>query len=380
MSEKIKSLEINEMIKFENDESVFKPDWQAQIDRRTFVQLLGAGILVVVTGNIAEGQSRDFGRSQPQTVLARLHIGEDGIVTVMTGKVDEGQGCRTQLLQAAAEELRVSPDQVRMVLADTALVPDDGMTAGSRTTPNNVPPVRRAAATAREILIKIAAEKWNVADNSLQVQDGTITNPATTGKFTYGELAKAGELSEAFKQNVSSNVTLTPANDWKVLGTPIPKPTGRDIVTGAHKYPSDIMRPNMLYGKVLRPPSYGATLKSVDLSKAKEMKDVVVVHDGQFVGVAAPTTFLASQAIEAISETASWNTVHHPSSKEIYQYLRANTRSGRRANTRSQTSNAFSQAKKVLSETYHAAYIQHTPMEPRAAVAEWNDFQARKKR
>jgi len=373
MTKEMNSIEINEMLEFENDESVFKPDGQVQINRRTFVQLLGAGILVIVTGDIAEGQRRGFGRSQPVTVLARLHIGEDGIVTVNTGKVDEGQGCRTQLLQAAAEELRVSPNQVKMVLADTALVPDDGMTAGSRTTPNNVPPVRRAAATAREILTKIAAEKWNVADNSLQVKDGKITNPATKENFTYAELAKVRELSEAFKQNVLSNVTLTPVSDWKVLGTPVPKPTGRDIVTGAHKYPSDIIRPNMLYGKVLRPPSYGAALKSVDISKAKEMKDIVVVHEGQFVGVAAPTTFLASQAIETISKTASWNTVPHPSSKDIYQYLRENTRSGRRGNAQSRTSSAFSQANKILSETYHAAYIQHTPMEPRAAVAEWNN-------
>ncbi|MBN1973226.1 MAG: xanthine dehydrogenase family protein molybdopterin-binding subunit [Sedimentisphaerales bacterium] len=372
MSAKIKSININEIIELENEESVFKPDWEVQIDRRTFVQLLGAGILVVVTGDFAEGQMRRGG-GQAATVAARLQISQDGVITVMTGKVDEGQGCRTQLLQAAAEELRVSPNQVRMILADTSLVPDDGMTAGSRTTPNNVPPVRQAAATARDILTQIAAEQWKVDAKNLQVQNGIVTNTATKESLTYGELTKIKNLSESFKQTVSSNVTLTAVSNWKVLGSSVPKPTGRDIVTGSHIYPSDIMRPNMLYGKVLRPPSYGATLKSVDLSKVKEMKDVIVVQEGQFVGVAAPTTFLASQAIDAIAKTASWNTVSHPSSKEIYQYLRDNARSGQRGNARSRTSNAFSQANKVLSETYYTAYIQHTPMEPRAAVAEWNN-------
>ncbi|MEJ2647166.1 MAG: molybdopterin-dependent oxidoreductase [Sedimentisphaerales bacterium] len=362
MSEKNLAQIIDEVSRFENDESVFVPDNQIKIDRRTFVQLVGAGILVTVTSDIADAQRRGGGGRGPSIpVEARLHVGQDGIVTVMTGKVDEGQGCRTQLLQAAAEELRVSPDKVKMILADTELVPDDGMTAG--------PPVRQAAATAREIMTQLAAEQWEVSPGSLQVQDGVITNPSANQTLTYGDIAKTQNLSEAFKQSVSSNVALTPVSEWKVLGTPVHKPTGRDIVTGVHLYPSDIMRPNMLYGKVLRPPSYGATLKSVDVSKAKEMKDVVVVQDGQFVGVAAPTTFIANQAMEAITKTAVWDTVPHPSSDEIYQYLRDHSRGGQR-NT---GSDAFSKAGKTLSETYHVAYIQHTPMEPRAAMAEWND-------
>ncbi len=375
MSEKNLSQIIDEVKKLEEDESVFVPDNQIKINRRTFVQLLGTGILVTITSDITDAQARRGGMGMGQSIIveARLNMGQDGIVTVMTGKVDEGQGCRTQLLQAAAEELRISPDKVKMILADTDLVPDDGMTAGSRTTPYNVPPVRQAAATAREIMTKLAADKWKVQEKSLQVQDGVITNLDTGEKLTYGDITKLPELRNALKQRVASNIELTPENEWKVLGTPIHKPTGRDIITGAHLYPSDIMRPNMLYGMVLRPPSYGATLTSVDLSKAKEMKDVVVFQEGQFVGVAAPTTFLAEQAIEAISKTAVWKTTPHPSSDEIYQYLRNHSRSGQRGNFRNAGSDSFSGASKVLNAAYHTAYIQHTPMEPRAAVAEWND-------
>ena len=375
MAEKNLSQLIDDVTKFEDNESVFIPDNQIRINRRTFVQLLGAGILVTITSDIADAQARrgGMGGGSSIAVEARLHIGQDGIVTVMTGKVDEGQGCRTQLLQAAAEELRISPDKVKMILADTALVPDDGMTAGSRTTPSNVPPVRQAAATAREIMTKLAADKWKVSDSDLQVYDGVITNQDTKEKLTYGDIAKLPELNEALKQRASSNISLTPESKWKVLGTGVHKPTGRDIVTGVHLYPSDIMRSNMLYGMVLRPPSYGATLTSVDLSKAKEMKDVVVVQEGQFVGVAAPTTFLAEQAIGAISKTAVWTTIPQPSSDEIYQYLRDHSRSGQRGNFRNTGPANFSKAVKVLNETYNVAYIQHAPMEPRAAVAEWND-------
>jgi len=332
------------------------------------VQLLGAGILVTVTGDFAQAR-RGGGRGQAIPIAARLHVGKDGVITVMTGKVEEGQGARTELLQAAAEELRVSANQIRMVLADTALVPDDGMTAGSRTTPNNFPPVRRAAAAAREVLTRLAAEQWQVDAGSLKVDNGTITNPATKQTTTYGQLAGSQNMPEAFKQNVPSEIALTPVDEWKICGTAVSRPNSRDIVTGAHRYPSDIVRPNMLYGKVLRPPSYGATLTSVDVSKAKAMKDVTVVREEQFVGCVAPTSFLASQAIKAIAETASWETTSHPSSREIYQYLREHARPGRDSGE----SEGFAKASKVLSETYTTAYIQHTPMEPRAAVAEWND-------
>ena len=374
MVEENSSQEMEELLEFELDESVFKPNGQTRIDRRTFVQLIGAGILVTITGDISQGQSEAArGRSQSTTIIARLQVGRDGVITVMTGKVDEGQGCRTQLLQAAAEELRVPPGQIQMVLADTALVPDDGMTAGSRTTPNNVPPVRRAAAAAREILTRLAAKRWNVDENSLTVQGGAITNPATKERVTYGELAGISEANNTFKQNVPSDVSLTSVSDWKVLGTSVPKPTGRDIVTGVHRYPSDIMRPNMLYGKILRPPAYNTTLISADLSKAEAMDGVIVVREGQFVGCAAPTTFLASRAIQAISKTAVWETTAQPSGKQLYQYLRENARSGQRNDGQTRDSDSFLKANKVLNETYYAAYIQHVPMEPRAAVAEWND-------
>ena len=100
------------------------------------------------------------------------------------------------------------------------------------------------------------------------------------------------------------------------------------LVTGSHKYPSDISRPGMLYGKILRPPSYGAKLISVDLGPGKAMKDVVVLQDEQFVGVAAPSTFEAERAIAAIAETAKWEQPPHPSSASLYDYLKQHAQGG----------------------------------------------------
>jgi len=342
------------------------------LSRRAFVQALGAGILITVTDGLVLAQRGERGGSMP--VTARIHLNEDGTITAMSGKVEEGQGARAQLSQAAAEELRVPANRIRLIMADTDLVPDDGITAGSRTTPGNVPPMRQAAATARELLTQLAAKQWQVDAATLEVRDGAITNKATQQKLTYADLAKSKDVAEAFSKSIRSDVTVAAVNEWKVLGSPVPRPNSRDLVAGAHQFPSDIVRPNMLYGKILRPPSYGATLESIDLTAAKAMEDVMVVQDGQFVGFAAPSSWRATEAMEAAAKTASWKTVSHPSSKNIHSYLKEHAETGRgRPSVRGSIEKGLADAAKTLSETYTLAYIQHTPMEPRAAVAEWND-------
>ena len=350
-----------------------EPRCEVKLSRRSFIQLLGAGLLITVTEGVSFGR-RGGGRGR-LPVAARLHLNEDGIITVMTGKVEEGQGPRAQLTQAAAEELHVTVDQIRLVMADTALVPDDGITAGSRTTPSTVPAVRRGAATARELLIRLAAEQWKIDRSALDVHNGIITHRTTKQTISYADLAKSADVAEVFKETVDPDITLVPVSQWEVLGKAIARPNSRDLVTGAHRYPSDIMRPNMLYGKILRPPSYGATLESINLSEAQAMKDVVVVRDGQFVGCAAPTSFRAAQGLEAVAKTASWKSISQLSNKDLFSHLKKTARPGRRSrsNTRGSIDKGLADADKVLSETYEVAYIQHTPMEPRAATAEWKD-------
>jgi CO/xanthine dehydrogenase Mo-binding subunit len=348
------------------------PQNEFALSRRAFVQILGTGLLITVTDGIGLGQRRGSGAGL--SVSARLHLNEDGTITALSGKVEEGQGPRAQLSQAAAEELRVPADRIRLIMADTDLVPDDGITAGSRTTPYNVPPMRQAAATARELLTQFAARQWQVDVASLEVHNGTITHKTTNRRLTYADLARSKDVIETFAQTVRTDVTLTPVDAWEVMGTSVSRPNSRALVTGAHRYPSDITRPNMLYGRTLRPPSYGATLESVDLSGAEAMKDVVVVREGPFVGFAAPSLHRATQALEAAARTARWKTVPHPSSRTLHAYLKEHAQTGRsRPNARGSVETSLAEAKTVLRETYTLAYVQHTPMEPRAAVAEWDD-------
>ena len=356
------------------------------LSRRGFVKTLGAGLFLAVSIPALPQESESGQRSRnaflgsgAQNLAARIHLGEDGSITVLAGKVEGGQGVRAELTQAAAEELGVAASRVQMILADTSLVPDDGMTAGSGTTPRTVPAVRRGAAMARTLLLDFACAQWKVERATVEMRDGDVVHAASKRSCGYAELARSAKSANLFERAIPSDIALTPVKEWKVLGTSVARPAGHDIVTGAHRYPSDVARPGMLYGKILRPPSYNARLVSIDLAPAKAMPDVIVVRDDLFVGVAAANSFRAERALAAISSTAKWETVPQPSgaqpsspqpsSKDLFEYLKQNAEGGVPEDP---FASEFAGAK-VLRRSYNVPYIQHAPLEPRAAVAEWKD-------
>jgi isoquinoline 1-oxidoreductase len=352
----------------------------AGLNRRDVLRLLASGIVVTVVaaddtrrGSAGTATAAAPGTRAPaarlQMLSARLHIGADGQVTVFTGKVEVGQGSRTELTQVAAEELRLSPDHIRLVMADTDLVPDDGGTSGSRTTPATVPQVRRAAAAARELLLDLAAARWGVSRDGLAAADGRVLDRAASRSLGYGELAEGQQL-----QHEIGTPPETPAEAWRVCGTSLPRVDAKSIVTGAHRYTSDLHRPGMLYAKVVRPPAFGARLLSVDTHAAAAMPGVVVVHEGDFLGVAAPSEWQAHQAAAAIP--ARWETPAGPSSRTLYDDLKKRAQpgdGGRGDSTSGSIEQGLAAADLKLAATYTVAYIAHSPLEPRAAVAEWHE-------
>jgi isoquinoline 1-oxidoreductase len=352
------------------------PIYRFDLDRREFFKFLGAGIFVVsvlkpvVAAQESGGRPRSRGESLPKEIDAWLHIGEDGKVTVYTGKVEVGQNIRTSLSQAVSEELHVPMGTIGFVMGDTQLTPFDMGTFGSRTTPTMNLQLRKVAAAAREMLIDLAAAKWGVNRNSLAAADGRIID---SGKRSvdYAKLINGQQLTHT----VSSETALIPAANWKVAGEPAPKVDGRKFVTGEHRYPSDQKLPDMLYGKVVRPAAFGATLLSLDMHKAEQM-GATAVHDGNFVGVAAPSADAAEAAARAIS--AEWKSDPQPSNKELFDYLRKNTTEGSDPTGDGDRYNAgavdaaLASADHRLQQTYTVSYIAHVPLEPRAALAKWD--------
>jgi len=361
------------MLELERYELFAKPAYQFALERRDFFTLLGGGLVFLLTldgSATAQESGRTRGRSGealPQNIGAWLHIGEDGSVTVFTGKTEVGQNIRTSLAQAVAEELRTPIASIKLVMADTDLTPYDMGTFGSRTTPTMAPQLRKVAAAARETLIDLAAEKWKVDRASITVAGGRLKYNGQA--FTFGELTHGQELMKTVE-----GATLTPATQWTIAGTSIPKTTARDIVTGAHRYTSDMARPDMLLGRVLRPAAFNATLVSIDTKPAEGIENAKIVREGDFVGVAAPDEVTLAKAIEAL-QTATWRADPQSSSKDLFAYLKNHPEeargSGRSAPEQGSVEQGLKASHHTLDATYTVAYIAHTPLEPRAAVAEW---------
>src|SRR5208283_2893584 len=255
------------------------------------------------------------------------------------------------------------------VMGDTQIVPFDMGTFGSRTTPVMNLQLRRVSAAARDALIALAAKQWNTDPAHLTAADGKIIDPKSNRSATYAELVKGQQIT----QLLPAEDPLIPAVQWKIAGQAVPKVDGRDFVTGKHRYPSDYKLPDMLYGKVVRPSALGATLVSVDTSTAEKMPGVTVVHDGNFLAVAAPTTALAEKAAAALKP--EWKAEPQPSSKELFEYLKKNQIPAEGRDSLHETGDvqkAFASTAHRLNSTFNIAYIAHAPLEPRAALAQWN--------
>ncbi len=368
------------------------PAYRFPVSRREFLETLGGGILVLCVAGELSGSlpGPDVGHvfggrpdAPPSDVAQWLHIGPDGAVTVFTGKVEIGQDVRTSLAQAAADELHVPYESVRMVMGDTDLTPYDAGTFGSQSTPRMSPLLRRAGVAARGALLGLAAKRWGIDPSGLKAENGRILDPAGKRSASYGELTAGQNLVAT----VTDDLQTTPPAEWTVAGRSFPRPTARDIVTGRHVYPIDVTQPGMLWGKVLRPPAFGAKLTSLDTRGAEKLPGVIVVRDapgddGQptFVGVAAPDAPTAERALAEIR--AEWARTPQPAAAGSFEYLKANPAGGgpeggeergARPHVVGDVAAARAAAARTLDGRYTTAYIAHTPLEPRAAVARWQD-------
>jgi nicotinate dehydrogenase subunit B len=349
-----------------------------QLTRRDLFGVLGGGLVIalafprtVIAQESGRRGSRGRFASMPQGIGAWLHIGPDSAITGYTGKVEIGQNIRTSLAQVVAEELHVPITRIRLVTADTAHTPFDIGTFGSMTTPVMAAQLSRIAAAAREAILDLAALHAKVDRANLTITDGKVTGSQGKPSFEFGELTKGTKL---VKLATSESATTAPQK-WTVAGQSVPKVDGRAFVTGHHLYASDMSRPGMLRGAVLRPPGFQAKLVSLESREAQAIPGVKVVHDGEFIGVVAPSEEIANEAIAALK--AEWKSDPEPGESELFTWLKSHPTQSRgfegggRA-PRGSIADGMKAANHKLSATYTIAYIAHVPLEPRAAIAEWS--------
>jgi nicotinate dehydrogenase subunit B len=298
---------------------------------------------------------------------AWLHLAPSGRVTAFSGKVDVGQDNATAFRMLVAEELIAPLGDVQVVLGDTDLCPFDIGTFGSRSMPDAGQALRRAAAGARRTLVVLAAERWGVPARNVSVSEPGVLRGPDGATLSYAEVVRGARRLEVL---TGEPELLTP-DQWRLVGHGGHAPSRIDAVTGTRTFVSDLHRPGMRYGAVLRPPVRGATLRRVDSSDLPN--GVTLVRDGDFVGVVAGNVIAARHAVAELR--AYWS--DPPTGPtDVAEYLRANPVDGEGWDSGmdevvGDPEAALAGAIEKVEATYTTEYLAHVPLETRAAVAEW---------
>jgi nicotinate dehydrogenase subunit B len=341
------------------------------IDRRSVLKAAGALIVTFsVAPRLAGAQIAAPQKSvSPDRVDGFLAIDGDGRITAYSGKVDLGTGVRTALSQIVAEELDVPMSAVTLIEGDTALTPDQEPTYGSNSIQKGGMQLRAAAATARRALLQTAASRFKVDGFALTIRDGAVIGPDGQ-KASIGSLVAEKSLALSVDNDAPSK---EPAN-YTIVGRPVQRLDIPDKVTGRFTYMQDFKLPGMLYGRVIRPTGFGATLVSYDESSIKDIPDnVKVVRIGNFLGVVADSEWSAIKAAQQLAVTWSkWEGL--PDQARIWDHVR-NTRIVHDdvLSNVGQSSSALAAAPRKLSATYDFAIHTHGSIGPSCAVAQFAD-------
>jgi CO/xanthine dehydrogenase Mo-binding subunit len=329
------------------------------------VTFASAGVLDDVSGVLAQGFN---GTGSPQ-LDSWIAVGADGTVTAYTGKCEFGQGLYTAQMQLVAEELCVPFNRVRLIQCDTSITPDQGTTSGQQSHPSNfnTTNLALAAATARETLVRLAAARLNAPTQDLVAKEGAISVKATPSRrVSYGSLVGG----QKFDVQLNPKASRIHPRDWTVLGTSVPRVDMRAMATGEFEFVHNVRVPGMLHGRVVRPPSPGATVMGVDESSVRGMPGLVkVVVKNNFIGVVADKPWQAIQIAEKLRVTWTPGPRLSPQ-RDAYQQIRKEPSTDTLLVDSGDVDKTLASAATVLRATYNHPYQMHGSIGTSCAVAD----------
>ena len=366
---------------------VARPLNEQEISRRAFLQ--GGGALVIGLG-IAGVPGRALAANNPHAASPRhaggapgptdptqidsyLEINPDNTVTLYTGWVELGQGTPTALRMIAAEELGLAYDRVKLAQVDTNVSLSAASVASSSTlTAMRPTSLRGAAAAARQILLGLASAQLGVPAGSLTLQNGVVSGGGKS--LRYSDLAAGGLFNSTI---AAQNVTLTAPTNYRLIGTRIPRQDIPAIVTGTGTYIQNVRVPEMLHGRVVRPPGQaalgqGAAVVNVNESSIAHIANVQVVRVGNFLGVVAPLEYSAIQAAAELRVTWADTPKLLPGDRNLAAALRdpGNLFSEGVEVSTGDVASGLASAAKVATRSYFAAYQMHAALGPNCAIAD----------
>jgi CO/xanthine dehydrogenase Mo-binding subunit len=355
------------------------------LSRREFVKDTG-GLLIgfsLADGAVLPqvlGAADTAASPSPSRLDAWLRIDRDGSVHVFTGKTEIGMGVETGYTQIIAEELDVPVSRVIFVMGDTSTTTDQGGVGGSTSIALGSKPMRNVGATARAVLLRLAAKNLGAAPEELQVREGVVSVKSDPSrKVSYGELAASGDLDDALKVsgegfalNVEGLGKPKDPSSYTVVGQPVPRVDLAPKILGKWQYVTDVRVPGMLHGRVVRPAGVSAQLMSVDDSAAKKIPGYVqTVTKGNFVGVVAENEWAAIRAAKALRVSWSAPQQAFPEQKDLYQHMRsAAPKATKETLKKGDAAGVLASAGKKVQARYETPFQSHATMGPGCAVAD----------
>jgi nicotinate dehydrogenase subunit B len=315
-------------------------------------------------------------RDVPGGVETFVMVAPDGSVTAYNGHVDLGTGIGTALGQIVAEELEIAFDRVKVVLGDPDRTPNQGATIASETIQITAVPLRRAAATARQVLLTRAAQRLSLAETDLRIDNGMVIAPPPDNRaLSYGDLVS----DERIVVRIAADAPLRPVDSYRVVGRSVPRVDLPAKATGGLVYVHDMRMPGMVHGRVVRPPYggidsgdfVGTSLIAVDESSISDIPGILaLVVIGDFIGVVAEREEQAALAAQRLR--VSWKpTPHLPDLGDIATALRANPSTPRLLLDRGDVDGALADAATTMDRTYVWPYQLHGSIGPSCSVADW---------
>jgi CO/xanthine dehydrogenase Mo-binding subunit len=310
----------------------------------------------------AQQQNRPGSLRTTPMLDAWIRIDGEGI-TVFTGKAELGQGIKTALLQVAAEELGVEPGDISLITADTAKTPNEGYTAGSQSMQDSATAIRHAAAQVRELLIDAAAKRLSVPVGELTAKEGVVRH--SDGRSASYRQLVAADLLHVEAQPQSK---LRDPGSYRHIGRPMPRVDIPAKVSGSPAYVQDLRLPGMVHARVVRPPSYGARLRTVEIAVIERMPGVLkVVRDGSFLAVVAEREHQAVRAMDALAMASQWDETNTlPDSARIYDWVRG---APSQDHVIREGGAELDLGGRTLQAVYHRPFQMHASIGPSCAVA-----------
>ena len=338
------------------------------LPRRDFLKYMGGGIVIIFTPLKA---CKDFlkqsgvSHSLPDDFNAFLHVAEDGTVTCFTGKIEMGQGPITALAQMIADELDVPFESVKMVMGDTDLCPWDGGTWGSTSIREFGPELRDAAAEAREVLLMLASEELKVPVSQLKASSGIISDQLDKSKsISYSQLTKG----KSIERHLTGKPKLKTASEFNIIGKPYKRVDSLQKVTGEAKYSGDIKLEGMLFARIVRPDSYGATLVSADTSEAAKIPGIRVVMDSDLVALLHENRDKVDEAIAKVK--AEFSPVEMDvNDKTVFDHYLKSASKGTVISSTGDIAEGEKISDQVIESEFYDGYVAHSPIEPHTAAA-----------